>query len=171
MIVATPWPWPPHSPCRCWPPTPPPKAKISPAQAKAAAVKRIPGKAQSAKYEFEDGHWQYAVLVQNKKGLYEVEVDATSGKVTDTEKTTPAEEAKEAAADAKAAQGGAGEKGEKGEKDSRSPARPGATRAGPFVFCLVTPAPYARTGKTGGTPCGFWSLRTRRRWRRSCGRR
>ena len=39
-----------------------PAAKITPAQAKAAAVKKIPGKALSAKYEFEDGHWQYAVV-------------------------------------------------------------------------------------------------------------
>jgi len=41
----------------------PPKAKISPAQAKASAVKKIPGRATAAKYEFEDGHWQYAVTV------------------------------------------------------------------------------------------------------------
>ena len=47
----------------------PPKAKITPAQARTAAVKKIPGKAQAAKYEFEDGHWQYAVVVRNKAGL------------------------------------------------------------------------------------------------------
>ena len=83
-----------------------PVAKITPAQAKAAAVKKIPGKALSAKYEFEDGHWQYAVLVKNKKGeMYEVEVNSTTGRVSATEKTTPAEEAGEAAADKKAAQG------------------------------------------------------------------
>jgi hypothetical protein len=79
-------------------------AKITPAQAKTAAVKKIPGKALSAKYEFEDGHWQYAVLVKSKTGgLYEVEVNSTTGRVTDTEKTTSAEEASEAAADKKAA--------------------------------------------------------------------
>ena len=83
-----------------------PTAKITPTQAKAAAVKKIPGKALSAKYEFEDGHWQYAVLVKNKKGeMYEAEVNSTTGRVTATEKTTPAEEASEAAADKKAAQG------------------------------------------------------------------
>ena len=82
-----------------------PAAKITPAQAKAAAVKKIPGKALSAKYEFEDGHWQYAVLVKNKKGeMYEAEVNSMTGRVTATEKTTPAEEASEAAADKKAAQ-------------------------------------------------------------------
>lgn len=78
-------------------------AKITPAQAKAAAVKKIPGKALSAKYEFEDGHWQYAVAVQKGKALYEVEVNAQTGRVTDSEKTSMAEEAKEAAADKKAA--------------------------------------------------------------------
>ena len=81
----------------------PPKAKISPAQAKASAIKKIPGKATAAKYEFEDGHWQYAVLVQSKGGLYEAEVNSATGRVTATEKTTPAEEASEAAADKKAA--------------------------------------------------------------------
>lgn len=82
-----------------------PAAKITPAQAKAVAVKKIPGTAQSAKYEFEDGHWQYAVIVKDKKGdLYEAEVNAATGRVTATEKTTPAEEASEAAADKKAAQ-------------------------------------------------------------------
>ena len=56
-------------------------------------MKKIPGTAQSAKYEFEDGHWQYAVVVADKaKQLYEVEVNAATGKVTDTEKTSAAEE-------------------------------------------------------------------------------
>ncbi len=78
-------------------------ARITPAQAEAAAVKKIPGSAQSAKYEFEDGHWQYAVVVADKaKQLYEVEVNAASGKVTATEKTSAAEEASEAVADKKA---------------------------------------------------------------------
>src|SRR5579872_4773994 len=47
-------------------------ARISAAQAQAAAVKKIPGKVVSSKYEFEDGRWQYAVLVQKGKSLYEV---------------------------------------------------------------------------------------------------
>ncbi len=81
-----------------------PTPRISPDQAKAAALKKIPGKALSAKYEFQDGHWQYAVMVQGKHGgLYEAEVSSTTGRVTATEKTTPAEEADEAAADKKAA--------------------------------------------------------------------
>ena len=79
--------------------------RITPAQAEAAAVKKMPGTtAQSAKYEYEDGHWQYAVVVLDKsKQLYEVEVSAATGKVTATEKTSAAEEASEAAADKKAA--------------------------------------------------------------------
>ena len=76
---------------------------ITPAQAEAAAMRKIPGKAQTAKYEYEDGHWQYAVVVKARQGgLYEVEVSSTTGKVTDTEKTSAAEEASEAAADKKA---------------------------------------------------------------------
>ena len=80
-------------------------AKITPDQAKAAAVKKIPGRATAAKYEFEDGHWQYAVTVVSKSGqMYEAEVSSTTGKVTATEKTSAAEEATEAAADKKAAE-------------------------------------------------------------------
>ena len=114
----------------------PPKAKITPKQAEAAAVRKLGGKASPAKYEFEDGHWQYAVIVTNAKGMYEAEVNSTTGVVTATEKTTPDAEAKEEAADKKAAaahgakksskmktekpekgeKGEAGEKGEKGEK-------------------------------------------------------
>jgi len=82
----------------------PPKPKVTAHQAEAAAVKKIPGRATSAKYEFEDGHWQYAVLVTAKNGnLYEVEVSAATGQVTDSEKTSAAEETSEAAADKKAA--------------------------------------------------------------------
>lgn len=77
------------------------KAKITPKQAKAVAVKAVPGTALSAKYEFEDGRWQYAVLVKNHQGqLYEVEV-SPAGKVLDQEKTSAAEENSEAAADKK----------------------------------------------------------------------
>lgn len=103
----------------------PPKAKITPAQAEAAATRAVPGTATKATYEFEDGRWQYAVLVNAKKGgEYEVEVNSTTGKVTATEKTSAAEESKEAAADKAAAKGGKsaahskskGEKAEAGDK-------------------------------------------------------
>ena len=72
-------------------------ARITAAQAEAAAVGRIPGKALSAKYEYEDGRWQYAVLVQQGHHLYEVEVNAQNGRVIDSERTTPREEGSEAA--------------------------------------------------------------------------
>ena len=80
-----------------------PKHKISPSQAKAVALKSVPGTATSAKYEFEDGKWQYAVGVTDaNKQMWEVEV-SSQGKVTDKEKTSAAEESTEAAADKKAA--------------------------------------------------------------------
>ncbi len=80
-----------------------PKHKITPAQAKAAALKAVPGTATSAKYEFEDGKWQYAVgITDSSKQMWEVEV-SSQGKVTDKEKTSAAEEASEAVADKKAA--------------------------------------------------------------------
>jgi len=80
----------------------PPKPKVSLHQAEAAAVKKIPGKVVSAKYEHEDGRWQYAVVVAaTKGGMYEVEVSSTTAKVLDTEKTSAAEEASEAAAEKK----------------------------------------------------------------------
>jgi len=104
----------------------PPKAKISPKQARTAAAQNLHGKATAAKYEFEDGHWQYAVTVVKNGQMYEAEVNATTGKVTATEKTSAAEEKSEAAADKKAAMktkqtGGSqtpakGESGEKAEK-------------------------------------------------------
>lgn len=73
--------------------------RINPSQAQSAALKKVAGKVVSTQYEREDGRWQYAVLVRNKKGLYEVEVDSRTGRVTDTEKTSMAEERAEAAAD------------------------------------------------------------------------
>ncbi len=82
----------------------PPKAKITPKQAEASALKKIPGQVVNTKYEFEDGRWQYAVTVKASTGkLFEAEVSSTTGKVLDTEATTAEAEAKEAAADAKKA--------------------------------------------------------------------
>jgi uncharacterized membrane protein YkoI len=81
----------------------PPHAKIGPAQAVASATRKVKGTAVATKYEFEDGHWQYAVTVKSKSGqLYEAEVSATTGKVTAVEKTTLAEERAEEEADKKA---------------------------------------------------------------------
>ena len=102
------------------------KGRITPAQAETAAVKKIAGKALSAKYEFEDGRWQYAVLVQKGKELFEVEVDSKTAKIYDTEKTTMADEKAEAAADAKVAamHGDKGEKATTKVKDEDAPAAP-----------------------------------------------
>jgi hypothetical protein len=99
--------------------TTPPKAKVSAKQAEAVAAKKIGGKVVSSKYEFEDNRWQYAVVVRDAKGqLYEVEVNSTTAKVMDTEKTSAAEEAKEATADkAKSANPGAVTKPEAKEAD------------------------------------------------------
>ena len=72
-------------------------------KAEATASKKMHAKLVSSKYEFEDGRWQYAVLVKKGVTLYEVEVSKDGTKVLDSEKTSAAEEAKEAAADKKAA--------------------------------------------------------------------
>ena len=102
----------------------PPKPKLSASRAKSIAAKKMNGVAKSAKYEFEDGRWQYAVIVTKGAEMYEVEVDPTTGKVLDSEKTSAAAEAKEEAADKAKAAGKThpkadaekDEKGEKGEK-------------------------------------------------------
>lgn len=107
----------------------PPKPKISAQEAEAAAVKKLGGKATSSKYEFEDGRWQYAVIVKNDKGMYEAEVNATTGKVMDSEKTSEAEEAKEAAADAKKAADGGVKKAHSGHAAHKSTASTAKTEA------------------------------------------
>lgn len=103
----------------------PPKPKITAKQAEAAAAKKIGGTVLSSKYEFEDNRWQYAVIIKDKKGqMYEVEVNSTTGKIMDTEKTSAAKEAREEAADRKKAAAGGKEKGEKDESDEK-PEKPG----------------------------------------------
>ena len=105
----------------------PPKAKVSPAQAKMAAVKKIAGHATGAVYELEDGHWQYAVTIVNKAGqMYEVAVNSTTGKVMSTEKTSAASEKTEAAADAKAA----AKAKMTGHAAAKAPAKPEADEKG-----------------------------------------
>ena len=75
----------------------PPKPKISVKQAETAALKKFPGKIISSQYEHEDGRWQYAVVIQTKKGMYEVEVSSANGRILDSERTSAAEERREAA--------------------------------------------------------------------------
>ncbi|MDQ2731665.1 MAG: PepSY domain-containing protein [Armatimonadota bacterium] len=78
-----------------------PRPTISAHRAERVAARKLHGKALSSKYEFEDGRWQYAVIVMKGAQRYEVEVSAKTGKVLDTEKTSVAEEEKEAAAEKK----------------------------------------------------------------------
>ena len=73
------------------------KHKISPKQANALALKRFAGTViRSAKLEHEDGRWQYEVVMKLGKKWKEVDVDAETGKISNVETTSAAEEAKEA---------------------------------------------------------------------------
>lgn len=84
-------------------------AKISQKQARAAALKKYPGKVEGKiKLENEEGSWQYAVNVRSGKILREVMVNANTGKIANVEVTTKAEEEKEAKAEASKAMKHAG---------------------------------------------------------------
>src|SRR6185437_8359535 len=73
-----------------------PKMEVSSRQAEKTALQKYPGKlAGKTELENEDGKWQYAVMVRSGKKLLEVQVDAHTGKIVDTEETTAAEEARE----------------------------------------------------------------------------
>jgi L-aminopeptidase/D-esterase-like protein len=76
-----------------------PKPKLSAHDASRIAARAEHGVARSARYEHEDGRWQYAVIVARGKSMFEVEVDPTTGKVLDSEKTSAAEETRERASD------------------------------------------------------------------------
>ena len=76
-------------------------AKISAEQAKAAALKRYPGKVEGKiALENEEGSWQYAVNIRSGKKLREVMVNANTGKIANVEVTSKAEEAREQKAEA-----------------------------------------------------------------------
>jgi uncharacterized membrane protein YkoI len=60
-------------------------AKITPAQAKAAAVARVGGTATSVELENEDGNLVYGVSVKTAKGEVDVKVDPGTGKVLHVE--------------------------------------------------------------------------------------
>lgn len=108
---------------------PKPVGKITPWAAMKIALGKVQGEAINANYEYDEGHWVYGVMVVTPKGLQEVEIDPTSGKVGDVEAITPEGEAKETAQELNAAlkrngvtvsapveKGEADEKGEKDEK-------------------------------------------------------
>jgi uncharacterized membrane protein YkoI len=76
-------------------------AKITVAQARAAALKRFPGKVVGkTPLENEEGTWQYGVMVQSGKTLREVMVNAKTGKIDSVEVTTASKEGAEAKAEA-----------------------------------------------------------------------
>lgn len=97
-------------------------AKITAAQAEAAALHKFPGKVvENAKLENEEGVWQYGVMVRSGQTLREIMVNAKSGKIDSVEVTTAAKEGIEAKADA--SQGKSQEKNHKQTKVRSSNAK------------------------------------------------
>jgi hypothetical protein len=74
-----------------------PTGKITPWAVIKIATAGTPGKPVLATYEYGDNKWTYGVVIANGKHLHEVEFDATTGKVGDTETITPEEESSEVA--------------------------------------------------------------------------
>jgi len=72
-----------------------PTGKVTPWAAMATAAARSGGKPFQATFEFEDGRWQYGVMVLKAGKIFEVEINATTGAVGDIEGVTPGGEAKE----------------------------------------------------------------------------
>ena len=76
-------------------------AKLTAAQAEAAALRKYPGRVTAkTKLENEEGSWQYGVMVQSGKTLREVMVNAKTGKIDSVEVTTAGKEQTEAKAEA-----------------------------------------------------------------------
>ena len=101
-----------------------PAKQVGPWDAMKAATTKVPGsKAFSATYAHEGNKWLYDVIVIKDKKITEVEVDAATGKVGDTEPGTPEGEGKEMTAELAKAIGAPvsadGEKGEANEKDEK----------------------------------------------------
>jgi hypothetical protein len=82
-----------------------PMGKITPWQAMKIATAKTPGKPIKAIFEYEDNKWLYGVVVVNGKTIHEVEIDATTGKVGDSEVITPEGEGKETTQELNAAIG------------------------------------------------------------------
>ncbi len=76
-------------------PMTPPAAKISPVQAMKAAEGKIGGKAVMTIFEFDEGKWNYGVIVAKNHKLTEVDVDPKTGKAGASEEVTPDDEAAE----------------------------------------------------------------------------
>jgi uncharacterized membrane protein YkoI len=73
------------------------EAKISMAKAREIALKKAPGKIESAELEREHGKLIYSFDIRQagKTGITEVAVDAINGKIVDVHHETPAKEAAE----------------------------------------------------------------------------
>lgn len=82
------------------------EAKIAEADARAAALKEVPGATvDTFELERENGKliYSYDLKVAGKEGIEEVAIDAVTGAMVAHTHESPADEAKEAAEDAKAA--------------------------------------------------------------------
>lgn len=106
----------------------PAHAKITAAQARAAALKKFPGKViGKTSLENEEGTWQYGVMVQSGKTLREVMVNAKTGKIDSVEVTTASKEGAEAKAEgARAKRKGAGAAPAKSAKAAKAAPSPAA---------------------------------------------
>jgi uncharacterized membrane protein YkoI len=88
-------------------------AKISEAAAAETAQKRVPNATiASVELERENGKliYSYDMKTKGKSGVYEVNVDAVTGKIISVAHESPVTEKKEAAAEAKAAKKGTSKK-------------------------------------------------------------
>ena len=65
------------------------KAKISMAQARAAALKLAPGKIKSSEYEKEGGIWRYSFDIQQRGHIQEIGIDGQTGKVVENKSEGP----------------------------------------------------------------------------------
>lgn len=83
--------------------TPMRTGKVTPWAAMSTAEKDFGGHAIQALYEFDEGHWNYGVIVIKNHKMYEVDINPMTGKMGDTEEGTPADEAKETQDDLTAA--------------------------------------------------------------------
>jgi Peptidase propeptide and YPEB domain len=78
------------------------EAKITMKEARATALKEVPGKIKEAELEREDGKLIYSFDISTKEGIKEVQIDALTGTVLKVEIETKEQEAKEKAAEHKA---------------------------------------------------------------------
>lgn len=63
-----------------------PLGNISMKKAKQIALEQVKGKIVAAKEEQDDGMTKYEIIIETKKGWYEVEIDKATGKVLEVEK-------------------------------------------------------------------------------------